>query len=182
MANEKVQEKIAMPEGIHAELQAKTVTLKSAKGSVSKKFKAKNISFRLEGNALVIVALDEKKKTMVVVNTLKSHMRNMIEGLQKGYRYRLEVAYSHFPMTLAVKGNVVEINNFLGEKKPRKAKIVGSVKVEVKGKEVIVSGSSKEDVGQTAANLEQTSRVRGKDWRIFQDGVYLVETGSLHEK
>ena len=41
MANEKVQEKIAMPEGIHAELQAKTVTLKSAKGSVSKKFKAK---------------------------------------------------------------------------------------------------------------------------------------------
>ena len=176
-----VQEKVEMPEGIQAEVQGKIVTLKSASGSVSRKIRAKNVSVRQDGNAVAIDALDEKKKTRVIVNTIKSHLKNMIEGLQKGFRYRLEVTYSHFPMTLAVKGNVVEITNFLGEKKPRKAKIVGFAKVEIKGKEITVSGVNKEEVGQTAANLEQTTRVKGKDWRVFQDGVYLVETGNIPE-
>ena len=30
-------------------------------------------------------------------------------------------------------------------------------------------------VGQTMANIEQATRVRGFDIRVFQDGVYLVE-------
>ncbi len=41
--------------------------------------------------------------------------------------------------------------------------------------EVMVSGIDKERVGQTMANIEQATRVRGFDIRIFQDGIYLVD-------
>ena len=82
--------------------------------------------------------------------------------------------YNHFPINVAVKGNNVEINNFLGEKLPRIARILPGVKVEIKGKDVFVRGSDKEAVGQTAANIEAQSRVSNKDRRVFQDGIFLV--------
>ena len=40
---------------------------------------------------------------------------------------------------------------------------------------MILSGIDKEKVGQTMANIEQATRVRGFDIRVFQDGIYLVE-------
>ncbi|MBI5554191.1 MAG: 50S ribosomal protein L6, partial [Candidatus Diapherotrites archaeon] len=57
---------------------------------------------------------------------------------------------------------------------PRIARIVGGTKVSVKGKELVISSSNKEDAGQTAANIENATRVKGKDIRVFQDGVYIT--------
>ncbi|HDL15060.1 MAG TPA: 50S ribosomal protein L6, partial [Euryarchaeota archaeon] len=78
-----------------------------------------------------------------------------------------------------VKGNEVIVENFLGERVPRKTEIFGICKVKVKGQEVTVEGINKEDVGQTAARLEQLTKIKGKDRRIFQDGIYLIEKDSI---
>ncbi len=43
------------------------------------------------------------------------------------------------------------------------------------GEELTISGPSIEDVGQTAADIEQLTRVSGKDTRVFQDGVYITQ-------
>jgi large subunit ribosomal protein L6 len=51
---------------------------------------------------------------------------------------------------------------------------VGSAQVKVQGDEVIITGVNKEDVGQTMANLEQATKIKGRDPRVFQDGIYLV--------
>jgi len=74
-------------------------------------------------------------------------------------------------------GDAVSVSNFLGERKPRMAKIVEGVNVEIRGKEITVSGINREAVGQTAANIEQTTRIKGYDPRVFQDGIYLVDKG-----
>jgi large subunit ribosomal protein L6 len=101
----------------------------------------------------------------------------MIKGVTNGFTYKLAIVYSHFPISVSVKKGFIEIYNFTGEKNPRIAKIVGNTSVEVKGKEIIVSGVNKEEVGQTAANIEQAARVKGRDIRIFQDGIYITEKG-----
>ena len=67
------------------------------------------------------------------------------------------------------------INNFLGERKPRSARILPGAKVEIGKDEVSITGIDKEQVGQTMANIEQATKVRGFDIRIFQDGIYLVD-------
>ena len=61
----------------------------------------------------------------------------------------------------------------MGERSPRIAKIVGKCKVTVEGDDIIVKGVSVEDVGQTSANVEQATKIKRKDQRIFLDGVYI---------
>ena len=87
----------------------------------------------------------------------------------------MKIVYAHFPMTVKVKGNIVTIDNFLGERSPRVAKIIGDAKVSVKGEDVTITGINKEEVGQTMANIEQATKIKGRDPRIFQDGIYLVD-------
>ncbi len=69
------------------------------------------------------------------------------------------------------------VYNFLGEKSPRKTNILGDTKVEIKADEIIVSGISKEDTGQTAANLETLTKISARDRRVFQDGIYIEKKG-----
>jgi large subunit ribosomal protein L6 len=55
----------------------------------------------------------------------------------------------------------------------------GDVVVRLEGKSnVLVSGVDREKVGQTAAIIERACKIRGRDRRIFQDGVYIVSKGA----
>ena len=38
---------------------------------------------------------------------------------------------------------------------------------------MIAQGVSREDVGQTAANIELATKIKRKDQRIFLDGLYI---------
>ncbi len=112
-----------------------------------------------------------------MLETIKAHINNMITGVTKGFTYKMKIVYAHFPMTVKVQGDKVIIENFLGERHPRKAKILGDTKVQVKGDEVHITGIDKEDVGQTMANIEQATKIKRRDPRVFQDGIYLISKG-----
>ena len=101
----------------------------------------------------------------------------MVKGVNEGFLYEMKILFAHFPMKVAVKGNVVTIDNFLGEKATRNSAIVGDAKVKVKGDSVTIEGNNKEDVGQTAGNLEKATVVKGRDTRVFQDGIYIISKG-----
>jgi large subunit ribosomal protein L6 len=109
------------------------------------------------------------------MGTFESHVDNMFYGVTEGWSYQMEVFYAHFPMQVNVEGDEVVINNFLGEKAPRRTTIRGDTEVQVDGEEVTLTGPDKEAVGQTAADIEQLTRVTDKDTRVFQDGVYITE-------
>lgn len=78
-------------------------------------------------------------------------------------------------MQVTVEGDEVVIENFLGERAQRRTPIRGDTDVQIDGETVTLSGSDKEAVGQTAADIEQLTKVTDKDTRVFQDGVYIVE-------
>jgi large subunit ribosomal protein L6 len=99
----------------------------------------------------------------------------MVTGVTEGYLYKMKVVFAHFPVTVKVKGNTVVVENFMGERSARVTKIVGDCKVTIDGDDIIIKGVSLEDVGQTSANLEQATKIKRKDQRIFLDGVYVYE-------
>jgi len=99
----------------------------------------------------------------------------MVKGACEGFTYKMKVVYSHFPMNVKVSGNTVVIDNFLGEKHPRSAEVLSDVSVEINGQDVTVSGVNKEKVSQTAANIEQATKIKNLDPRVFQDGIYIIE-------
>ncbi len=98
----------------------------------------------------------------------------MIKGVEKGYTYKLKIIFAHFPISVKVKGKEVHVENFFGERSARVSRIMGdATKVSVVGEDVLIQGPSLEDVSQTAANIELSTKIKGKDQRVFLDGLYI---------
>ncbi len=140
------------------------------------------ITAEIKGHSVVLKPLDTKKKTRAVLNTTNKLIENAIIGLTEEFVYKLSIVYSHFPMTVKTEGTQIVVTNFLGEKKARKTKILPGCKVEVKGKDIIVSGHDRYAAGQTAGNIEKITRVTKKDYRVFDDGCYIVEKPNTRKK
>jgi large subunit ribosomal protein L6 len=166
---------IEIPDDVTAEVDHLDLAVEGPEGSVTRRLWYPDVDVSVEGDAVVVASEVNDAKTNSTVGTFESHVENMFHGVTEGWEYKLEVHYSHFPMQVDVEGDEVVIQNFLGEKAPRRTQIRGDTDVEVDGEDVTLSGPSIEDVGQTAADIEQLTRVTDKDTRVFQDGVYIVE-------
>jgi large subunit ribosomal protein L6 len=166
---------VVVPEGVTASLAGRVLKIKGKLGEARKDFDKVNVNVGVEGNKVVVSPFSKKKKDNVIINTALSHVSNMITGVTKGYTYRLKVVYAHFPISVKTKGDQILVENFVGERSPRVAKIVGDCKVSVEGDDVVIKGISVEEVGQTAANVELATRIRRKDQRIFLDGIYIYQ-------
>jgi large subunit ribosomal protein L6 len=176
LSTKAVEEKaVQLPEGVKASLDGSFLVIKGKLGETRKDFTKVNVNVAVQGDRIVITPFSEKKKDNVVVNTVLSIIQNMITGVTKGYTYRVKVVYAHFPISVKTKADEILVENFVGERSPRVAKIVGGCKVTIEGDDVIVKGVSVEDVGQTAANLEQATKIKRKDQRVFLDGLYIYE-------
>jgi len=162
------------PDGVSAEVDHLELTVEGPNGSVTRRLWYPDISVAVEDGAVVIESDAADAKTMSTLGTFESHVRNMFHGVTEGWEYEMEVFYSHFPMQVSVEGAEVVIENFLGERAPRRTPIHGDTEVEVDGERVTLRGPDIEDVGQTAADIEQLTRVQDKDVRVFQDGVYIT--------
>jgi len=168
------QATIELPKEVTASLDHLDLTVEGPAGSVTRKLWYPDVTVEVDDGAVHVRSDSEDAETTATVGTFESHVRNMIHGVTEGWEYHMEVFYSHFPMQVEVEGSEVVISNFLGERHPRRAEIRGDTEVRIDGEEITLSGPSIEDVGQTAADIEQLTRVNDKDTRVFQDGVYIT--------
>ena len=182
MSEKEVILTIKVPDSVKTTLVGHRVTFKGKNGEVTRDFKSHRIKLEHKGDSIVVIGSPANKQTSAVMMTLISHIKNMIEGLNYGYKYTMKISYSHFPMTAELKDKTISIKNFLGEKYPRVAMVVGDAKVAIKGTDVTITGHDLETVSQTAANIEQAAKVRGRDIRRFTDGIYVTEKGNIDEK
>ena len=166
---------IEIPNGVDVKVDGRVVTVKGAQGILTRDFSEAPLLIQLEDKAIKVQANWPRKKEAALVGTVSSHIQNMITGVIKGFTYKLKIVFSHFPISVKVKENMVSIENFTGERSPRLVKILGDTKVSVKEDDVIVQGINLEDVSQTAASIEQGTKVKVKDPRVFLDGIFIYE-------
>ena len=108
----------------------------------------------------------------------------MILGVTRGFRYTMRLVYAHFPINIAIEngGKIVEIRNFLGEKRVRTVKMLEGVSInrskEIKD-QLIIEGNDIEMVSRSAAHIHQSCLVRKKDIRKFLDGIYVDGKGHV---
>jgi large subunit ribosomal protein L6 len=170
-----IEEKIEIPKDVKASLENGIITLKGKNGHLSRNFSHPKVKLSIADNHVIVASEMPKVREKAIVGTFAAHVKNMIVGVTIGYEYKMKIVYSHFPIKAAVKGNKFSIENFLGEKAPRSANIIGETKVKVAGAEVVLTGADLEQVSQTAANIERATKIRGFDPRVFQDGIYITE-------
>jgi large subunit ribosomal protein L6 len=166
---------IQIPEDVEVAIEGRKVTVKGSKGILTRDFSQAPVSIEVNGKTIKVWAEWPRKKETSLVGTVCSHIQNMITGVRKGFTYKLKIVFSHFPISVKVKDNMVLIENFTGERNPRKARIIGDVQVKVQSEDIIVQGINIEHVSQTAANIEQATKVKKKDPRVFLDGIYVYE-------
>ena len=171
---------VEIPEGVEVTIEGSLVSVKGPKGENKRLLSHPRIVIKKEDKVVMFYVkrkLSKKEKRMV--GTFAGHVLNLIKGVSEGFEYKLKICSGHFPMTAKVEGDEVVIKNFLGEKVPRKSKIIEGTKVEIKGDIIIVEGIDKELAGQTAARIEQSTRITNKDRRVFQDGCYITDKAGI---
>ena len=179
----RIEERVGIPDGVEVVVEGDTVIVSSRGIILERCFGHPLVSVQKDGDEVVVSCEFPKKKEAALAGTFASHIRNMILGAAKGFECTMRIVYSHFPMKVSVneEQKIVLIDNFLGERHHRKARIMGETDVTIKGDVLKLTGNSKEDVGQSAANIEQATKIRGYDPRVFQDGIYVIEKPKVQE-
>jgi len=172
---------IQLPEDVTAEVDGLELAVSGPNGSVERRLWFPDVTVAVEDGAVTIGSDADDAKTTATMGTFESHVENMIHGVTEGWEYEMKALYAHFPMQVRSEGDEVVIENFLGERAPRRTTVHGDTDVEVNGEDIVLRGPDKEAVGQTAADIEQLTRVTDKDTRVFQDGVYITRKPGKQE-
>ena len=167
-------EEVVLPEGVTVQISGLKVTIQGKKGTLNRTFKVPNVKIRSQNGKIILTALKNSQREKRAIGTITAHLQNMVTGVVNGHEYKLKICSGHFPMNVVVSGTEFSIKNFLGEKYPRKLTIKQGVTVKVQGTEVVVDSTDKELAGQTAASIEILTRIKGRDRRIYQDGIYII--------
>ncbi len=174
-----LEEKLVIPDGVEVTADENHhITVKGPNGLISKDFShVRGIKIAVEGDSINFSTSFPKRGTLALTKTIYNIIKNLIIGVQTNYKYSCKICYSHFPFNAEIKQKNKEIHfvNFLGERAPRVTQYLENVSVEIQGDDVILIGPDKETLGQTAANMQKSCRIRKKDHRVFQDGVYLYK-------
>ncbi|MFP3196344.1 MAG: 50S ribosomal protein L6 [Caldivirga sp.] len=183
---------VEVPEGVSINVEGGNlnyrVTVKGPLGSLTKEFKGLPITISVRDGEVLVEGYMLNRKWRSTVYTVTGHIRNMITGVTRGWRYKLKVVYAHFPISVKVQGGSIVIENFLGRRSKITLQIPQGVKVQVAKDDVIVEGIDKDLVSQFAANIELATTLRGKQRPSphgresapgILDGIYVYATENI---
>jgi large subunit ribosomal protein L6 len=171
---QEIMAEVEAPASVTIIKEGNVIIVKGKHGTVKKDFTKLPATVTVQGNKITIKPYGTRKFDLAVTNTARSIIAGMIKGVEKGHTYKLKIIFAHFPISVKVKGKEVHVENFFGERSPRVSQIIGdATKVSITGEDVIVQGPSLEDVSQTTANIELSTKTKGRDQRVFLDGLYV---------
>jgi large subunit ribosomal protein L6 len=172
-----LNENIEVPENVEIAQEDLVLIVKGEKGTLSRLFSHPKIKINFSDKNIKISCISPRRRDRALIGTFAAHIKNMIKGVSEGFEYKMKTVYSHFPVKTIIEKDEVVIQNFLGERSARRAKIIEGVTIEINGDDLIVRGIDKEKVGQTVANIERATAVKYRDIRVFQDGIYRTSKG-----
>ena len=168
-------DKIPIPNGVNVDVKNNLIVVTGKGKTFEIPFDSRLNCIKVENSEVTFNPIGKENKSKVAcMRSVMSHVKNAFKGIDTGFSKKLQVVFSHFPVSIEVKDSIAVIKNFLGEKVPRLASIIGDSKVDVKGQDISITGSNKYSVGQTANNLMAATKIKSKDRRVFQDGIYPV--------
>ena len=142
---------IALPAGVTVEFNNGIVTVKGPKGTLTREIVG-NIGIEVEGAVLTVKALDDKADTNAEHGLYRALLNGMVIGVSQGFAKTLEIKGVGWKAN--VQGNKLVLN--VGFSHPVEFVAPEGIKFECPTlTEVVVSGISKELVGQVSANIRK---------------------------
>ena len=142
---------IAVPAGVEVTIDGATVTAKGPKGELTRTFQPMMIIER-EGDEILVKRPDDTREARSLHGLTRTLIHNMVEGVSTGFSKKLQLVGVGY--RAALKGKDLEMQ--LGYSHPVHVEAPEGITFEVPSQtEIIVSGPSKEQVGQVAANIRK---------------------------
>ena len=145
---------LTIPAGVEATVSEDKITIKGPKGSLDFPL-SKSVIVKVDGNSLSVERKDESENSNIMQGTTNAILRNMIEGVSKGFEKGLEILGVGY--RFQVQGNSLTVN--AGYSHPVKIAVPTGLSVEqVSNTEIVVKGINKELVGEFAANIRKVRK------------------------
>ena len=142
---------ITVPAGVDVTIDGNTVTVKGPKGELTRSFPEIMIIKR-EGDDIIVERPDDSRDAKAFPGLVRTLIANMVEGTANGFSKKLQLVGVGY--RAALKGKDLEMQ--LGFSHPVLVEAPENITFEVPSQtEIIVSGPSKEQVGQVAANIRK---------------------------
>ena len=141
---------IAIPAGVEVVVDGSTVTVKGAKGTLSRTMNS-NITITKDGDTINVTRPNDHKDNRSLHGLTRTLIANMIEGVSNGYKKELEI--NGIGYRAEVKNNVLTMK--IGFSHDVVMEAPEGITVEVNGNKVTVSGADKQKVGQFAAEIRE---------------------------
>ena len=146
---------IAVPAGVEVKVDGNTVTVKGAKGTLTRTVSS-NMNVTLADGVITVTRPDDSKENRSLHGLTRTLINNMVVGVSEGFSKTLIIAGVGYKA--AVKGDTLVVN--LGYSHDVEFKIEPGLKVECPtALEIVVKGANKEQVGQFASNIRDARRV-----------------------
>ena len=142
---------IAVPAGVTVEIAENNhVTVKGPKGTLERTLPSE-MDIKLEGEEVVVTRPNDLKKMKSLHGLTRTLIHNMVVGVTEGYEKKLEV--NGVGYRAQKQGNKLVLA--LGYSHPVEMVDPDGIETSVDGNKIIVSGISKEKVGQYAAEIRE---------------------------
>lgn len=154
---------IEIPAGVTVTVSKDTVTVKGPKGELVKTFRPE-ILVEVKENTIVLTPQKDNVFVRSLWGTVGSHVRNMMEGVMKGYEKKLILEGVGYKSNVAGKS----LDLALGFSHPVKVAIPEGLVVTADKNLISISGIDKELVGQFSAHvrsLKKPEPYKGKGFR-----------------
>lgn len=144
---------IEIPAGIEVKLEGNTVTVKGAKGELSREFRPE-VKIEIKDNIITTSISSEEKLSKALWGLTRVLISNMIIGVSEGFEKKLEIQGVGYKAE--IQGE--KINLSMGYSHPVILDIPKGLTTIVEKNIITITGINKEDVGQFAANIRKVRK------------------------
>ena len=165
---------IVLPAGVELTNNDNVVTVKGPKGELTREF-SKDIEIRVEGTEVTLHRPNDSKEMKTIHGTTRALLNNMVIGVSEGFKKQLEMRGVGYRAQLQGSKLVLAV----GKSHPDEVEAPEGITFELPNPTtIVISGISKEKVGQTAAyvrSLRSPEPYKGKGIRYVGEYVRLKE-------
>jgi large subunit ribosomal protein L6 len=139
---------IQIPSGVSITIEPELIKVAGTKGNLEQ-FTMPNITVAQEGDQLMVTRKDDEPMNRSKHGLMRSLVNNMVEGVSKGFEKKLEINGVGYRVALA--GTDLRMN--LGFSHEVTYKIPAGITANIEQNVITISGISKQQVGQVAAEI-----------------------------
>ena len=143
---------VPVPAGVDVTITGNDVTVKGPKGTLSRTIAQQLSVTRQEDGSILVTRPDDERESRSLHGLSRTLINNMVVGVTEGYSKQLEIVGTGY--RVVQKGTGIELS--LGFSHTVSVDAPEGVELKVDGNlKIIVSGISKEQVGEVAANIRK---------------------------